>query len=182
MNRRSLLQASACLGGAAVAGNAFIGKAAMAWFRGLTAPRWQLPLPAPLVVGAVFYVDIGFVLARSIDRRSLESRWCIRRTRCPPSRRHAVSAQGRRRLRDVNDLQDLGTAEAGDLHGSIGPRSCPPATGQDCGRAQTSATVPKMPQTPSWPCPPQPLRAAGLRAGRAGEPEHVEPLRTAEAQ
>jgi hypothetical protein len=73
MNRRSVLQASACAGGAAVAGNAFIGEAAMAWFRGLTAPRQQLSLPALLVVGALYYGDIGYVLARSIDRRDARS-------------------------------------------------------------------------------------------------------------
>ena len=64
-----MLQASACACGAAVAGNAFIGKAAMAWFRSLTAPRWQLPLPAFLVVGGLYYGIVGYVLARSIDRR-----------------------------------------------------------------------------------------------------------------
>ena len=73
MNRRAVLGASACAGGAAVAGNAFIGRASMAWFRGLTAPRWQLPLPALLVVGALSYGDIGYVLARSIDRRDARS-------------------------------------------------------------------------------------------------------------
>ena len=73
MRRRSVIQASACAGGAAIAGNAFIGKAAMGWFRGLTAPRWQLPLPAFLVVGAVYYLVIGYVLARSIDRRDARS-------------------------------------------------------------------------------------------------------------
>jgi tryptophan-rich sensory protein len=73
MKRRSVLQASACTGAAAVAGNAFIGKEAMVWFRGLTAPRWQLPLPAFLVVGALYYGLIGFVLARSIDRRDAGS-------------------------------------------------------------------------------------------------------------
>jgi tryptophan-rich sensory protein len=73
MKRRSVLQASACTAGAAVAGNAFIGKGAMAWFRGLTAPRWQLPLPAFLVVGACYYGIIGYVLARSIDRRDARS-------------------------------------------------------------------------------------------------------------
>jgi tryptophan-rich sensory protein len=69
VNRRSVLQASACAGGAAIAGNAFVGTSALAWFRGLTAPRWQLPLPALLVVGALYYGDLGYVLARSIDRR-----------------------------------------------------------------------------------------------------------------
>jgi tryptophan-rich sensory protein len=69
MKRRSVLRASACVGGAAVAGNAFIGKEAMGWFRGLDAPRWQLPLSAFLGVGALYYGLIGYVLARSIDRR-----------------------------------------------------------------------------------------------------------------
>jgi tryptophan-rich sensory protein len=69
MKRRSVVQASACVAGAAVAGNAFIGKEAMAWFRGLTPPRWQLPLPAFLSAGALYYGVIGYVLARSIDRR-----------------------------------------------------------------------------------------------------------------
>ncbi len=78
MTRRSVLQASACAGTAAVAGNAFIGKAAMAWFRGLTTPRWQLPLPAFLGVGALYYGLIGYVLARSIDRRDTRSTaWCL---------------------------------------------------------------------------------------------------------
>ncbi|MBM7807510.1 tryptophan-rich sensory protein [Geodermatophilus bullaregiensis] len=45
----------------------------MDWFRGLTAPRWQLPLPAFLVVGGLYYGIIGYVLARSIDRRDARS-------------------------------------------------------------------------------------------------------------
>ena len=73
MKRRSTIQASACTAGAAVAGNAFVGKAAMDWFRGLTAPRWQLPLPGFLAVGAAYYGVIGYVLARSIDRRDARS-------------------------------------------------------------------------------------------------------------
>lgn len=73
MQRRSVLQAAACTGAAAVAGNAFVGRTAMDWFRGLTAPRWQLPLPAFLVVGALYYGVIGHVLARSIDRRDARS-------------------------------------------------------------------------------------------------------------
>jgi tryptophan-rich sensory protein len=78
MKRRSVLKACACTGGAAVAGNAFIGKEAMGWFRGLTAPRWQLPLPAFLVVGALYYGVLGYVLARSIDRRDARSTaWCL---------------------------------------------------------------------------------------------------------
>ena len=73
MKRRSIVQASACTAAAAVAGNAFVGKPAMDWFRGLTAPRWQLPLPAFLVVGGLYYGIIGYVLARSIDRRDARS-------------------------------------------------------------------------------------------------------------
>jgi len=73
MRRRSALRAGACTGVAAVAGNAFIGKGAMAWFRGLTAPRWQLPMPAFLSVGALYYGIVGYVLARSLDRRDARS-------------------------------------------------------------------------------------------------------------
>jgi tryptophan-rich sensory protein len=73
MKRRSIVQASACTAAAAVGGNAFVGKAAMDWFRGLKAPRWQLPLPAFLVVGGLYYGIIGYVLARSIDRRDARS-------------------------------------------------------------------------------------------------------------
>ncbi len=73
MRRRSVLRASACTAVAAVAGNAFVGKPAMAWFRGLTAPRGQLPMPAFLATGAVYYGIVGYVLARSIDRRDARS-------------------------------------------------------------------------------------------------------------
>ncbi|MGK5110841.1 MULTISPECIES: tryptophan-rich sensory protein [unclassified Geodermatophilus] len=73
MRRQSLVRASVCTGVAAVAGNAFVGKAAMDWFRGLTAPRWQLPMPALVVVAGLYYGVIGYVLARSIDRRDARS-------------------------------------------------------------------------------------------------------------
>ena len=73
LRRRSILQAAACTAAAAVVGNAFIGRPAMDWFRGLTAPRLQLPLPASMAVGAVYYGIIGEVLARSIDRRDARS-------------------------------------------------------------------------------------------------------------
>ncbi|WP_222265977.1 tryptophan-rich sensory protein [Modestobacter marinus] len=68
-----MVQATACTGVAAVLGNAFVGRAAMDWFRDLTAPRWQFPLAAFLVVGAFDYLFIGYVLARSIDRRDAGS-------------------------------------------------------------------------------------------------------------
>ncbi len=78
MNRRAVIQAGACAGAAAVAGNAFVGRAAMEWFRGLPAPRWQLPLPAMVGAGALYYAVISSVLARSIERRDRRSTaWCL---------------------------------------------------------------------------------------------------------
>jgi translocator protein len=50
---------------AAVLGNAFIGKESMRWFRGLRAPRMQIPMPAFGVVGATYYVQLGTVLYRA---------------------------------------------------------------------------------------------------------------------
>jgi tryptophan-rich sensory protein len=73
VERRSIVLAGAGTATAAVAGNAFVGREAMAWFRGLTAPRWQLPLPGFVAVGACYYVVVGHVLARSIDRRDPRS-------------------------------------------------------------------------------------------------------------
>jgi tryptophan-rich sensory protein len=50
---------------AAVLGNALIGKDSMRWFRGLRAPRMQLPMPAFGIVGATYYLQIGTVLYRA---------------------------------------------------------------------------------------------------------------------
>jgi translocator protein len=50
---------------AAVLGNAFIGKDSMRWFRGLQAPRMQVPMAAFGVVGATYYVELGTVLYRA---------------------------------------------------------------------------------------------------------------------
>lgn len=50
---------------AAVLGNAFIGKEAMTWFRGLNRPRLQVPLPVFVGVGALFYLAMGVVLRRA---------------------------------------------------------------------------------------------------------------------
>ena len=50
---------------AAVLGNAFIGKEAMAWFRGLRAPGMQVRTPAFVVVGGVYYLQLGTVLYRA---------------------------------------------------------------------------------------------------------------------
>jgi tryptophan-rich sensory protein len=57
---------------AAVLGNALIGKGSMTWFRGLRAPRMQVPLAAFGAVGAAYYAQLGFVLyraQRNDDRR-----------------------------------------------------------------------------------------------------------------
>lgn len=57
---------------AAVLGNAFISKEAMAWFRGLRTPSMQVPLPAFGAVGAVYYLQLGTVLYRA--RRNEDAR------------------------------------------------------------------------------------------------------------
>jgi len=50
---------------AAVAGNAFIGRDSLRWFRHLRQPRLQLPLPAFGLVGVIYYVQLGKVLYRA---------------------------------------------------------------------------------------------------------------------
>jgi tryptophan-rich sensory protein len=53
---------------AATLGNALVGKASMQWFHSLVKPRMQIPMPAFLVVGAVYYVEMGVVLYRAARR------------------------------------------------------------------------------------------------------------------
>ena len=60
---------------AAVAGNAFVGRDALSWFRSLVKPRLHIPLPAFLAVGAVYYVEIGVVLYRADLRNDRIVRW-----------------------------------------------------------------------------------------------------------
>jgi translocator protein len=55
--------------GAAVVGNAFISRSDMAWMHELRRPRMQIPLPAFAVVGVVYYLLLGRVLHRAVDRR-----------------------------------------------------------------------------------------------------------------
>lgn len=57
---------------AAVLGNAFIGKEAMSWFRGLRTPAMQVPMPVFGAVGAVYYLQLGTVLHRA--RRNEDAR------------------------------------------------------------------------------------------------------------
>jgi tryptophan-rich sensory protein len=54
---------------AAVVGNAFIGRDALSWFKELRRPAMQLPLPASMAVGGLYYLAIGTVLHRSARRR-----------------------------------------------------------------------------------------------------------------
>jgi len=61
---------------AAVLGNVFVGREALRWFGQLRKPRMQLPLPAFLAVGAVYYLQLGWVLyrARLRDDRAVRNR------------------------------------------------------------------------------------------------------------
>ena len=50
---------------AAVLGNAFISRDSLRWMGQLRRPRIQLPLPVFLIVGAIYYVQLGTVLYRA---------------------------------------------------------------------------------------------------------------------
>jgi tryptophan-rich sensory protein len=69
MRRRSVIVSASVTLAAATLGNAFVGKEALEWFRGLKRPRMQLPMPGFLAVAAAYYTIMGYVLARGIDRR-----------------------------------------------------------------------------------------------------------------
>ncbi|MGY1698928.1 TspO/MBR family protein [Geodermatophilus sp. SYSU D00766] len=59
--------------GAAVAGNALVGRESLRWFRGLRHPASQLPMPGFYAVGGAYYLVMGVVVhraARRGDRRS----------------------------------------------------------------------------------------------------------------
>ena len=53
---------------AATVGNLLIPKAALTWFRGLNRPRWLVPYPAFIAVGVTYYLLMGTVLYRALDR------------------------------------------------------------------------------------------------------------------
>ena len=53
---------------AATAGNQLIPKAALSWFRALNSPRWLVSYPVFIVVGLAYYLLIGTVLYRALDR------------------------------------------------------------------------------------------------------------------
>ncbi len=69
MKTRSAVVGSGVTAAAAVLGNVFVGNEALSWFRGLRAPRFQLPMPGFVSVAAAYYVIMAVVLARGIDRR-----------------------------------------------------------------------------------------------------------------
>src|SRR4051812_6599470 len=66
---RSVAISGSATAAVAVLGNLFVGKEGLAWFRSLRAPRGQLPMPGFLSVAAAYYVIMGYVLARAVDRR-----------------------------------------------------------------------------------------------------------------
>jgi len=68
LRSRTLRELAAAAGppvAAAVIGNAFVGRDSLGWFRALRKPRLQLPLPAFLAAGAIYYVQLGWVLHRA---------------------------------------------------------------------------------------------------------------------
>jgi benzodiazapine receptor len=67
-HRRELRTAVAATAAAAVAGNGLVGRDALAWFRSLRRPRGMPSMPVFMVVGGVYYVLIGTVLYRSLER------------------------------------------------------------------------------------------------------------------
>jgi tryptophan-rich sensory protein len=73
MKRRSMIVGGSASAGAAVLGNVFIGADAMRWFRGLARPRWQLPMPGLVTIGGAYYLVLGYVLTRSVDRQDRRS-------------------------------------------------------------------------------------------------------------
>lgn len=69
LEKRPLMTAAAATVGAAVGGNSLIGKEDLDWLKGLRGPRWQISLPAFVVVGGLYYLVMGVVLYRSTDHR-----------------------------------------------------------------------------------------------------------------
>ena len=55
---------------AAVLGNVFVGREAQQWFRALRQPRLAIPLPAFAVVGGVYYLLLGVVRYRALERHN----------------------------------------------------------------------------------------------------------------
>ena len=67
--RRTLLATVVPTLGAAVLGNAFVGREAQKWFRELKQPRMAIPFPAFVAVAGVYYVLLGVVRYRAVAQR-----------------------------------------------------------------------------------------------------------------
>jgi tryptophan-rich sensory protein len=68
MNWTSVAITAAVTVTAAAAGNLLIPTAAVNWFRTLNWPRWLVPYPVFIAVGIAYYVLMGTVLYRALDR------------------------------------------------------------------------------------------------------------------
>ena len=55
---------------AAVLGNVLVGRESQHWFRALQQPRFAIPLPAFVVVGGVYYLLLGVVRYRALERQN----------------------------------------------------------------------------------------------------------------
>jgi benzodiazapine receptor len=70
MSRRPLAAAIGPTVAAAVVGNVLVGRESQRWFRGLHQPRFAIPLPAFAVVGGVYYLQLGVVRYRALERQN----------------------------------------------------------------------------------------------------------------
>jgi tryptophan-rich sensory protein len=55
---------------AAVVGNVLVGRESQRWFRALHQPRLAVPLPVFVVVGGVYYLLLGVVRYRALERQN----------------------------------------------------------------------------------------------------------------
>ena len=56
---------------AAVLGNVFVGRESLRWFRELRQPRFAIPLPAFAAVAGVYYLLLGTVRYRALQRNNM---------------------------------------------------------------------------------------------------------------
>lgn len=69
-SRRLLAATIAPTVAAAVLGNVFVGRESQRWFGALRQPRFAIPLPAFVVVGGVYYLLLGVVRYRALERQN----------------------------------------------------------------------------------------------------------------
>ena len=58
---------------AAVLGNAFVGRDSLSWFTALRRPGMQVPMPAFVTVGGLYYVALGTVTYRAVVREDRQA-------------------------------------------------------------------------------------------------------------